>query len=116
MTLSTTLRTSGLPSRVFVWPSNSGCGTHTAMTALRPSRMCSPPRLPSASFSSFAFLACVLTARVSDVFKPSKCVPPSLVRMLLAYPSSVSVYASLVHCSAPSTWTPSTSARNVIGS
>ena len=39
----------GLPSLVFVWPSNCGSWSLTEMTAVRPSRMSSPVR-----FSSFS--------------------------------------------------------------
>ena len=41
----------GLPSFVFVWPSNCGLRSLTEMTAARPSRMSSPSRLSSFSFS-----------------------------------------------------------------
>ena len=39
----------------------------------------------------------LLMVRVSAVFKPSKCVPPSMVRMLLAKPTRVSLKASEHH-------------------
>ena len=55
--VSTIFRTSGLPSLVFVWPSNSGLGTLTDTIAERPSRMCSPSKPPSPSLRSFSFLA-----------------------------------------------------------
>ena len=43
----------GLPSLVFVWPSNCGSASFTEMTAVRPSRTSSPVRLSSFSLSSF---------------------------------------------------------------
>ncbi len=51
---STMPLTSVLPSFVFVWPSNCGRGIFTLTTAVRPSRMSSPPMF--ASFRSFARL------------------------------------------------------------
>ena len=59
-------------------------------TAVRPSRMFSPARLPSASLRLPRFLAKALRVRVRTVFKPSMCVPPSTVRMLLAKPKMLS--------------------------
>ncbi len=41
----------GLPSLVFVWPSNCGSVSLTEMTAVRPSRMSSPVRFSSFSLS-----------------------------------------------------------------
>jgi hypothetical protein len=46
------------------------------------------------TFINLDFLPRVLSVRVIAAFMPSKWEPPSLVRMLLAYPRSVSVYAS----------------------
>ena len=83
-------RTSVLPSLVLVCPSNSGSGTFTDSTAVRPSRMFSPARLASASLRLPRFLAKALRVRVSTVFKPSMWVPPSTVRMLLANPKMLS--------------------------
>ena len=42
----------GLPSFVFVWPSNCGFASLTEITAARPSRTSSPSRFSSFSFSS----------------------------------------------------------------
>mmetsp|Transcript_28847 Transcript_28847/g.73582 ORF Transcript_28847/g.73582 Transcript_28847/m.73582 type:complete len:479 (+) Transcript_28847:819-2255(+) len=109
---STTRRTSGLPSRVLVCPSNSGLGTLTDTMAPRPSRMCSPDSATSPSFTSLSFLARLLMVRVSAALKPSRCVPPSMVRMELAKPTRVSAKPSEHHCSATSTCTPSTSRLN----
>ena len=44
--------TGGLPSLVFVWPSNCGSAIFTEMIAVRPSRTSSPWRFGSFSFSS----------------------------------------------------------------
>lgn len=46
------------------------------------------------TFISFDFLARLLRVLVNEAFIPSMWVPPSTVRMLLAYPSIVSEYAS----------------------
>ena len=43
--------TGGLPSFVFVWPSNCGSWSFTEMIAVRPSRTSSPWRFSSFSFS-----------------------------------------------------------------
>ena len=50
--------TGGLPSLVFVWPSNCGSASFTEITAVRPSRTSSPERFGSFSLSS-ALLAAV---------------------------------------------------------
>ena len=50
-TESTICLTSGLPNRVFVWPSNSGSGTFTFTTAVRPSRKNSPGMFATPSFN-----------------------------------------------------------------
>lgn len=42
----------------------------------------------------FDFFPRLLRVLVNEDFTPSICVPPSMVRMLLAYPSIVSEYAS----------------------
>jgi hypothetical protein len=88
---STMPLTSVLPSLVFVWPSNCGWGIFTEMTAVIPSRMSSPEIL-SVSFSARLFLdANELIVRVSADRKPDRCVPPSVVLMLLAKLYVVSV-------------------------
>ena len=51
----------GLPSLVFVWPSNCGSGSLAEMTAVRPSRTSSPMRF--SSFSALALLARVAVER-----------------------------------------------------
>ena len=48
---STKDRISVLPSFVFVWPSNWGSASFTATIAVKPSRMSSPRRFSSFSFS-----------------------------------------------------------------
>ena len=90
----------GLPSFVFVWPSNCGFSSFTDMTAASPSRTSSPSRLSSffRSFRSCAFLFSVL---VSALRKPDRCEPPSPVLMLLANVNTDSWY-ELFHCIATS--------------
>ena len=83
-TLSTTLRTLGFPSRVLVWPSNSGFWTLTETTAFSPSRTWSPVKFLSASFRVPFFRHSEFTVRVTDALNPSRWVPPSTVRMLFA--------------------------------
>ncbi|CAM5736033.1 hypothetical protein SALBM311S_05753 [Streptomyces alboniger] len=73
-----------LPSLVLVWPSNCGSLSFTEMIAVRPSRMSSPVRLSSFSRSSFFSRAYLLIRLVSAERKPSSCVPPSCVWMMLA--------------------------------
>mmetsp|Transcript_17867 Transcript_17867/g.52178 ORF Transcript_17867/g.52178 Transcript_17867/m.52178 type:complete len:312 (-) Transcript_17867:552-1487(-) len=96
-TESTTDRTPGLPSRFLVCPSNSGSGTLTVTTAVRPSRMNSPPRFGADSLSFPSFLAALLTVRVSTARTPSTWAPPSPVLMPLAKEMSCSEYWSLDH-------------------
>ena len=55
----------GLPSLVFVWPSNWGSRSLTEITAVRPSRTSSPERLSSFSFSR-PLLARVLVQRARE--------------------------------------------------
>jgi len=74
----------GLPSLVFVWPSNCGSESLADTTAVRPSRMSSPVRFSSFSFSWPFSRAYRLTVRVSAERKPDMCEPPSWVLMLLA--------------------------------
>mmetsp|Transcript_41800 Transcript_41800/g.99155 ORF Transcript_41800/g.99155 Transcript_41800/m.99155 type:complete len:231 (+) Transcript_41800:619-1311(+) len=106
-TRSTILRTSGLPSRVLVCPSNSGFGTLTLMTAPRPSRQWSPDKLGSDSLRILDFRARVLSVRVRAALRPSMCVPPSVVLIELTNPRMLSENPSLHHCRAASTITPS---------
>ena len=75
--------TPGLPSFVFVCPSNCGLRSLTETTAARPSRTSSPSRL-SFSFRSLSSVAFAFSVRVSALRKPDRCVPPSTVLMLLA--------------------------------
>ena len=74
--------TSPLPSFVFVWPSNCGCGTFTLTTTVRPSRMSSPVR---ESFSLMSLLSApyLLIVVVRARRKPERWVPPSMVWMWL---------------------------------
>ena len=73
-----------LPSLVLVCPSNCGSASLTEMIAVRPSRMSSPVRLSSFSLSSFLSRAYLFTRPVSAARKPSSCVPPSCVLIVLA--------------------------------
>ena len=75
--------TPGLPSFVFVWPSNCGLRSFTETTAARPSRTSSPSSF-SSFFSSFMSTALRLSVDVSALRKPERCEPPSIVLMLLA--------------------------------
>ena len=52
--------TSGLPRRVFVWPSNCGSGSFTETTATSPSRTSSPVRFGSLSLRIFALARVVV--------------------------------------------------------
>ena len=83
-TCLTRLSIGGLPSFVFVWPSNCGLRSLTEMTAARPSRTSSPSRLSSFSFSSPFSRAYRLIVPVSAARKPERWVPPSCVLMLFA--------------------------------
>eukprot|EP00959_Pyramimonas_sp_CCMP1952_P176637 3691882-Pyramimonas_sp.AAC.1 len=68
-----------------------GCvRTFTDTMQLRPSRTFSPLKLASASFRCLNWRDRLFTVRVSADFMPSRCVPPSTVRMQFAYPSTVS--------------------------
>ena len=73
-----------LPSLVLVWPSNCGLASLTDTIAVRPSRTSSPVRLSSFSRSSFCSRAYRLMIEVSAARKPSSCVPPSAVLIVLA--------------------------------
>src|SRR3954470_14806334 len=95
--------TSPLPSFVLVWPSNCGCGTRQLITAVRPSRKSSP--VGTRSLKRPLSLPYLLMQRVSAVRKPERCVPPSVVLMLLTYEWTFSVY-SAEYCRATSTVTP----------
>mmetsp|Transcript_17094 Transcript_17094/g.23587 ORF Transcript_17094/g.23587 Transcript_17094/m.23587 type:complete len:275 (-) Transcript_17094:256-1080(-) len=106
---STTRRTSGFPSLVLVWPSNSGLRSLTATTQLSPSLTCAPVKLGSLSLDRLCLRARALMVRVTAVLVPSRCMPPSTVRILLAYPRMVSENESRHHCMATSTSIPSTS-------
>ena len=74
----------GLPSLVFVWPSNCGFWSLTEITAASPSRTSSPSRLSSFSFSRPLSRAYLFSVRVSAERKPCMWVPPSCVLMLFA--------------------------------
>mmetsp|Transcript_34361 Transcript_34361/g.108282 ORF Transcript_34361/g.108282 Transcript_34361/m.108282 type:complete len:228 (-) Transcript_34361:983-1666(-) len=112
-TVSTATRASRLPRRFLVWPSNSGSGTFTDTMAVRPSRMKSRAMEPSSFLILFAFLPALLTSRVTAPLTPSRCVPPSPVRIPLAKPMQMSLYCSLDQRSATSTSMPSTVPRAV---
>ena len=73
-----------LPSLVLVWPSNCGSASFTWMIAVRPSRTSSPVRFSSFSLTSFCSRAYLFTIEVSAERKPSSCVPPSAVLIVLA--------------------------------
>ena len=94
--------THGLPSFVFVCPSNCGSWSFTEMTAASPSRTSSPSRLSSFSFSSALSRAYLLIVEVSAERKPDMCEPPSCVLMLLANENTDSWYEEF-HCIATST-------------
>ena len=83
-TLCTKPLTSVLPSLVLVWPSNCGSPSFTETMAARPSRMSSPVSFSSLALKSFFSSAYRLTIEVSAARKPSSCVPPSCVLMMLA--------------------------------
>ena len=93
--------TPGLPSFVFVCPSNCGLRSFTETTAARPSRTSSPSS-DSSFFSSLSSCAFALSVRVSALRKPERCEPPSTVLMLLANVKTDSWY-ELFHCIATST-------------
>ena len=82
--VSTSERIDALPSLVLVWPSNCGSRSFTEMMAMRPSRTSSPMRLSSFSFSRPLARAHLLSTLVSAFFRPSSCMPPSCVLMVLA--------------------------------
>ena len=93
----TNVLASVLPSLVLVWPSNCGSPSLIEMTAVRPSRMSSPVRFSSFSLRMPFSRAYRLTSEVIAARKPSSCVPPSVVEIVLAYVCTDSEYA-LVHC------------------
>ena len=82
--VSTMPRMDGLPSLVFVWPSNCGSRSFTDTIAARPSRQSSPVSGSSFSFRRPLLRAYSLSVRVSDALNPDRWVPPSWVLMLLA--------------------------------
>ena len=108
--------TSPLPSFVFVWPSNCGCGTFTLTITVRPSRMSSPVTLSFSLMPFFIARPYLLIVRVSAARKPERCVPPSMVWMLLQYVCSMVEYVSVycmdtsactmpvTPCASPSKW------------
>mmetsp|Transcript_37715 Transcript_37715/g.88243 ORF Transcript_37715/g.88243 Transcript_37715/m.88243 type:complete len:261 (-) Transcript_37715:808-1590(-) len=106
----TMARTSGLPSRFFVCPSNSASPMRTATTAHSPSRTNSPASDGCFSRSLPAPRATRLTTRVMAALRPSMWVPPFGVCTPLAKPSRLSVYMSEFQRSAMSTCTPLRSA------
>ena len=77
-------RSAGLPSFVFVCPSNCGFRSFTEMTAARPSRTSSPSRLSSFSLSRPWSRAYLLSVPVSAERKPGDGSRPRVVLMLFA--------------------------------
>mmetsp|Transcript_61594 Transcript_61594/g.123503 ORF Transcript_61594/g.123503 Transcript_61594/m.123503 type:complete len:239 (+) Transcript_61594:604-1320(+) len=73
-TWSTTLRTPGLPSRFFVWPSNSASESFTVTTAVKPSRTNSPAKLSSPEAAVVAAL--VLEPALAFDFPAVPFFPP----------------------------------------
>lgn len=71
------------------------------LTAVRPSRAWSPERLGLFSFSKPFSRASLLMVRTMACFAPSRCVPPSIVRMQLTKLTSVSELV-FDHCRATS--------------
>ena len=68
---STIPLTSVLPNFVLVCPSNSGSGTLTDKTTVKPSLIFSPAKFFSISFLFPLFLARLLKVLVKTVFNPS---------------------------------------------
>jgi hypothetical protein len=99
----TRLSIGGLPSFVFVCPSNCGLRNFTEMTAARPSRTSSPSRFSSFSLSRPFSRAYLFSVPVNAARKPDRCVPPSVVLMLFANENTDSTYDEF-HCIATSTW------------
>mmetsp|Transcript_4301 Transcript_4301/g.8017 ORF Transcript_4301/g.8017 Transcript_4301/m.8017 type:complete len:256 (-) Transcript_4301:935-1702(-) len=87
-------RTSGLPRRPLVWPSNSGSITFTATMAVRPSLMNSPGILPASALIFPLLSPHALTVLVMQFLRPSTWLPPSLVLMLLQKERILSLYMS----------------------
>ena len=73
------------------------------MTAAKPSRVSSPERLLSFSFKMPLLRAYSLMVRVTACLKPSRCVPPSCVLMLLANAMTEFAENDVDHCMATST-------------
>ena len=83
-TFCTKVFISVLPSFAFVCPSNCGSAIFTLTMAVRPSRMSSPLRFGSFSLRMFHSRANLFISVVSAARKPSSCVPPSVVLIVLA--------------------------------
>ncbi len=97
--------TSLFPSLVLVCPSNCGSITLTEMTAVRPSRK-SSLLMSTFTFSSILLSsAYFLSVDVSPRRNPVRCVPPSMVLMLLTNEYTFSLYV-LLYVSATSTGMP----------
>ena len=99
---STSPRTQGFPSLVFVWPSNWGSRSLTERTAASPSRTSSPSRFSSFSFRSPFSRAYLFSVPVNAALKPERWAPPSVVLMLFAKEKTDSTYEPF-HCIATST-------------
>ncbi len=83
MTVCTQVLASCETSFSFVWEENFGSRILSETTAVSPSRQSSPERVVSLRF--FVRLpasAYFWIARVSAVFSPSRCVPPSLFEIV----------------------------------
>ncbi len=104
--------TSALASLILVWLSNCGSGTLTLTIAASPSRKSSPVIVRSLFLAGAASLAYWFSVRVRAVRNPVKCVPPSIVWMLLQYETTISLIESL-YCKATSTSTPRSSSRPI---
>ena len=77
---------SPLPSFVLVCPSNCGSATFTLKIAVNPSLKSSPVKVIFSFFFAFIrlfFDAWLFIALVRADLKPDRCVPPSIVFILL---------------------------------
>ena len=81
--LSTALRTSVLPRRVFVCPSNCTFLIFRDRTAVSPSRKSSPSKLIFSFAAAGKFFMYSFMTFVTAALKPVSCVPPSDVGILL---------------------------------
>ena len=75
--VSTIFLTSEETNLSFVWDENFGSGIFTDNTQVKPSLTSSPESVTLFFFSKFCSDAYLFITRVSEVLKPSRCVPPS---------------------------------------